>query len=908
MKKSNSDHPHETSILTNVVDTLFATLIQEMDFSFASISRINRAAGELITIGAMGIARVQRNRIRLIDEIPKNDIHRKIIDDGKKRIRKRINRYEKQWYSEDASTRSVRIFIPLKSYDTVTGILEAGFVREERPDITHKEQRLLESIARQTAVSIENILFIEQLHQEHHLLHTLMDTIPDSIYFKDTKSRFIRASRALAEKFGISDPDALIGKTDFDLFTDEHAKQAFTDEQRILETGIPEIDIIEKETWNDNRITWVSTTKMPLQDDEGATIGTFGVSRDITSRKEMEDALKFRLEFEEHITSLSTKFINIDLQYFDGAVHDALKLIGTFTSANRSFILLLNESGNIINKFHEWYVGDEKPNRHRFATLAKDTWLQNTMKNGHDIIIRSTDDLPEDGTDAGEIWKNIGVKSLVYVPLILTGMLGGVIGIESLTDKREWAEDTTALLKIIGEVIINAFSRKRAEEKLQHANNVLEQRVALRTRDLRNANNLLTTHIGQLKFLNASVYTLSPIINIDELLPAILNIFLSRFPKAEGAICLNTDTTTECTYTTSALNTDENKNNLYKAAMHFIEKGQPDPIIVNDRFSDDILKSMPITGIDELTVYLALPLITDNDNESILQIFTTGEYTAKFAVEQSLITTLGAYASICLSNAINYQQRAEKARLDGELNAARSIQKRFTPHHRPNIPDIDLKGVYYPAYKVGGDYLDYFETERGDWVIVVADVCGKGIPAALLMTTIRSAFRIHAENETSARSLLCAVNKFMVYNIDERSFVTVLCLMIKKDGSEMTYARGGHPFLIKLDSAGNPPQNIPCSGIALGLMQDVNLFTDITEEKTIPLISGERYLIFTDGLVEAADTKGDSYGLPRLNNLLAHDNDSSPGTLIDKIITDVRSFTKGAPDHDDLTLLCFKVG
>jgi len=137
-----------------------------------------------------------------------------------------------------------------------------------------------------------------RLKEEIFLLETLMDTIPDSIYFKDRQSRFTRINRYCAQRFGIADPAQAIRRSDFDYFTDEHAAQAFRDEQEIVRTGQPLVNVEERETMSDGTVRWVSTTKMPLRDTLGKIVGTFGVSRDISQRKEFERQLEHQAFFD----------------------------------------------------------------------------------------------------------------------------------------------------------------------------------------------------------------------------------------------------------------------------------------------------------------------------------------------------------------------------------------------------------------------------------------------------------------------------------------------------------------------------------------------------------------------------------------------------------------------------------
>ena len=150
---------------------------------------------------------------------------------------------------------------------------------------------------------------------EEDLLRAFLEHVPDGVYFKDRESRFVRISRSLAVRFGLSDPVEAIDKTDFDMFSEEHARQAFADEQDIIRTGQPIVEAEEKETWPDGRETWVLTTKLPLVNHRGNIIGTMGISRDITERKRVENELQqYRARLEELVRERTAELIKANTE------------------------------------------------------------------------------------------------------------------------------------------------------------------------------------------------------------------------------------------------------------------------------------------------------------------------------------------------------------------------------------------------------------------------------------------------------------------------------------------------------------------------------------------------------------------------------------------------------------------
>ncbi len=246
--------------------------------------------------------------------------------------------------------------------------------------------------------------------------------------------------------------------------------------------------------------------------------------------------------------------------------------------------------------------------------------------------------------------------------------------------------------------------------------------------------------------------------------------------------------------------------------------------------------------------------------------------------------------------------RAELERKKFEIETARNIQRSFLPESNPSIEGFDIAGFTLPALEVGGDFYDFIPISADRWGFVIADVSGKGFPAALFMALSRTCVRAYAVGKTAACDAISMANKLI--SLDDKSdmFVTLFYAMLDTQNKQLHYVNAGHNPPMVLGRDGSGLVMLAAKGIALGVMPDITL-----EEKEIPLRTGEILLLYTDGVTEAVNLKKEQFGPQRLIKLVQDSRDLSAQEIIRRIEQDVIAFSEGQPQFDDLTLMVVKV-
>jgi len=244
---------------------------------------------------------------------------------------------------------------------------------------------------------------------------------------------------------------------------------------------------------------------------------------------------------------------------------------------------------------------------------------------------------------------------------------------------------------------------------------------------------------------------------------------------------------------------------------------------------------------------------------------------------------------------------AEKERLQKELEIARGIQLRLLPQHPPYIEGMDLAANNIPAQEIGGDFYDYIPISRGSWGLVIADVSGKGMPAAIFMGLSRTIVRASATDNPSPAAAIKQANELICRDSTSGMFVTLFYAILNAKERKLRYVNAGHnpPLLIR---NGGEVESLRTRGIALG----VTHYIDLQEAERI-LRPGDTIVFYTDGVTEAINVEEEAFGERRLIEIVRENSNLPARGIIGKVEEAVVAFAGKEPQFDDITLLVLKV-
>ena len=266
-------------------------------------------------------------------------------------------------------------------------------------------------------------------------------------------------------------------------------------------------------------------------------------------------------------------------------------------------------------------------------------------------------------------------------------------------------------------------------------------------------------------------------------------------------------------------------------------------------------------------------------------------------VDESLLE-MDYTACVCL----DHYSEEERRRLESELELSQIVQRALMPHRAPVIAGVEVAAFSRPAEIIGGDYFDFFKFKDGTHGLVIADVSGHGVSAAMLMSSLQTALQTMAPDTDSPAEILERINRFYIHNIRFTTFVTVFLARYDASNRTLTYVNSGH----------NPPAIFRRNGLSIEWLTRTAPAVGLAEEyfprtETVKLSEGDTLLLYTDGVTEALNIDTEQFGTERLAEFMQNTLDLSASDMLQVVRQGISAYSGEVRLADDLTLVALKV-
>lgn len=397
--------------------------------------------------------------------------------------------------------------------------------------------------------------------------------------------------------------------------------------------------------------------------------------------------------------------------------------------------------------------------------------------------------------------------------------------------------------------------------------------------------------------------SMQSILDLHQLLSKIMDDLFRVFPSADrGLIMLQDSASGELVpmVTKAGQEGQTERMIVSKTIVNEVRKRRMS-ILSADAMSDQRFEAGASIAELHIRSVMCVPLIREEDLLGLIYIDTSSRV-AKFTTDDlDLLTGIAAQAALAIQNARMHESLLKRQRIERDMQFAQEVQKSFLPEKVPEVSGFEFSAWYGAALEVGGDFYDFIEMPDGKVGIVIGDVSGKGMPAALMMAKLMSDVRFFALSEREPSRVLAKLNHHIATSrAAEDRFVTLLYVMLDPHERSIWLANAGHPFPMLRKRAGGRIERLDQS---VNLPLCVAADADFTQQ-VCKLEAGDTVAIFTDGVTEAMNSLKDQFGVKRLQQSMEQSR-PSPKAMMDQILSDINEFVGLASPSDDLTLVCF---
>ncbi len=389
---------------------------------------------------------------------------------------------------------------------------------------------------------------------------------------------------------------------------------------------------------------------------------------------------------------------------------------------------------------------------------------------------------------------------------------------------------------------------------------------------------------------------------LDKLLEHIMDVLTQHLPMDRGVLMLKDETTQQLEpkvikIMNGALRTQSIfvSQTIIKTALE-----RNSAILISDIQSDEQLRAQASVVQAQIRSAMCVPLWNNQDiigliycdRASLLEQFTEDDL--------RLLTLLANLAAVKIENARLYEESLKMIQMERELALAVQIQKNFLPRDEPAFAPYDISGGTRACYHVGGDYYDFIPIDEDRLGVVIADVAGVGVSAALLMASLRGALHEKFPTTYNLSELTSGLNEFVYTSSDSHCFISFFLAVIDRRKDELAYVNAGHNSPVLVGPKGSP-RILESTGLCLGMFPDQTY-----EERSLSLASGDILCLYTDGIVESRKDKKEEFGEERLIDIVKDSRSLPAKSILEKIFEDVFAFGGCADVSDDMTLVIVK--